>query len=631
MDTTTTSASPATPPSGFCVRGHVIEWWMFAIVAGFVAFCTVFIARTGFEVDGVTHFSLFDDAMISMRYARNLADGNGLVWNADGPAVEGYSNLLWTLYMAVLHVLPISSAKLPLLVTLTGVGLLVANLFVVRAIAARLAPDSRAVPVAAVVLTATFYPLAYWALRGMEVGLLALLVSVSVLLALRLRDRADDAAHSRDLWWLAVVFAAMVVTRTDALLPCVLVAAFVVFVVPASTRLRVAAVLVGSIVATTAALTIFRVAYYGDALPNTYYLKLSGISLGTRVSQGFDALRQVAVVQLFAAVALASLAIAALRRTRDLAIVLLAALVLGQCAYSVYAGGDAFETFSFANRYVTIVAPALFLLGALGIGELVRGPAQRSARLLGWLLVGLGVGFLALRELGRADPPRGFVGALIATIPDIDRFATPLAIAAAVCLVVGGLLCCTGIGPDLLGRAGRAVGGLVHRGGVVTALVVCAIVIVLTNQQALRTWYRHNASSVDTDNALAAGGLLIRDATNAKTSVAVFFAGNGPYFSEREGIDLLGKNDAHIARLPSATDPFIPGHSKFDNEYSINRLRPDVVDFGPTPGGFTPEQVRELASWGYLPVGLSTFVRIDATGVNRDRLAEIYEGERIQR
>ncbi len=40
-----------------------------------------------------------DDSFISFRYAKNLADGVGLVFNA-GEVVEGYSNFLWTLMTA---------------------------------------------------------------------------------------------------------------------------------------------------------------------------------------------------------------------------------------------------------------------------------------------------------------------------------------------------------------------------------------------------------------------------------------------------------------------------------------------------------------------------------------------------
>ena len=40
-----------------------------------------------------------DDAYISFRYARNLVDGLGLVYNA-GERVEGFTNPLWTLWVA---------------------------------------------------------------------------------------------------------------------------------------------------------------------------------------------------------------------------------------------------------------------------------------------------------------------------------------------------------------------------------------------------------------------------------------------------------------------------------------------------------------------------------------------------
>ena len=40
-----------------------------------------------------------DDAYISFRYARNLADGLGLVYNA-GERIEGYTNFLWTVLLA---------------------------------------------------------------------------------------------------------------------------------------------------------------------------------------------------------------------------------------------------------------------------------------------------------------------------------------------------------------------------------------------------------------------------------------------------------------------------------------------------------------------------------------------------
>ena len=56
----------------------------------------VFIGRSAI-IAGERYWWLGDDAMISMRYARNLANGLGLVWNSSGEIVEGYSNILWTI------------------------------------------------------------------------------------------------------------------------------------------------------------------------------------------------------------------------------------------------------------------------------------------------------------------------------------------------------------------------------------------------------------------------------------------------------------------------------------------------------------------------------------------------------
>jgi hypothetical protein len=73
-------------------------------------------------LDGVRYWWLADDAMISMRYGRNLAEGLGLVWNA-GERVEGYTNLLWTLFMALVHLTPLPDSKTSLVVLLANVGI----------------------------------------------------------------------------------------------------------------------------------------------------------------------------------------------------------------------------------------------------------------------------------------------------------------------------------------------------------------------------------------------------------------------------------------------------------------------------------------------------------------------------
>jgi hypothetical protein len=75
-----------------------------AIVAGYIPWGCALIYRSSFVVDGVRYFCLLDNEMISMRHARNLAHGFGLVYNPCGDRVEGITNPLWLLYAKVSEV-----------------------------------------------------------------------------------------------------------------------------------------------------------------------------------------------------------------------------------------------------------------------------------------------------------------------------------------------------------------------------------------------------------------------------------------------------------------------------------------------------------------------------------------------
>jgi hypothetical protein len=64
-------------------------------------------------------------------------------------------------------------------------------------------------------------------------------------------------------------------------------------------------------------------------------------------------------------------------------------------------------------------------------------------------------------------------------------------------------------------------------------------------------------------------GLFLREHTRPPTTVALFFAGIPAFFGERVAIDVLGRSDAHIAKLE--VERFLPGHSKTDWDYVLER------------------------------------------------------------
>ena len=103
-------------------------------------------------------------------------------------------------------------------------------------------------------------------------------------------------------------------------------------------------------------------------------------------------------------------------------------------------------------------------------------------------------------------------------------------------------------------------------------------------------------------------------------------AGTIPYFSDRLGIDLLGKTDRHIAHeaaaVPSGPERFLyfrPGHIKFDEHYSIEQQSPDlVVQLWGRPG-----PVRPFLEEFYTPFLIGrrcVYVLNRSTRVLRDRL-----------
>jgi hypothetical protein len=341
-----------------------------------------FIATSIRTIDGERFFTLFDDAMVSMRYARNLAHGDGLVWNPGQVPVEGYTNFLWTLALAVLHASRIPESILPLAVMIVGAALLLATVRSTHRLAVHVWGE-RAAGIAAL-LTAMSYPLLFWTLRGLEVGLFAYLVIEAARTVMRIPELGMHAARLR----LAVLLAMALLTRPDAIVPVSIVLAWGFLHGGSDARRRVIlpAALTGLIV--LGAHTAFRLVYYGDLLPNTYYLKMTGRPIVERVREGaiaFAALTRVHLWPLLVIAGAGAWIDRALRVGRETH--LLAALFVGQVIYSVFAGGDSWEWMDFTNRFISIVLPAIFILAGASIDALARRAAVRiSQPALAWAL-----------------------------------------------------------------------------------------------------------------------------------------------------------------------------------------------------------------------------------------------------
>lgn len=341
----------------------------------------VFIVRTSFVIGEERVFVLFDDSMISMAYARNVLRGEGLVWTPGSPPAEGFTNPLWTALMVPANAVPLPDRHVSAVIQVLGLLLMAATVWRVRALLRAHFPGAAASPAGwlpAAVLTASYYPLAYWSIIGMETPLQALLAVLAVHLAYDIVF-ADRDRHLA----LFVVFALAYLVRMDMAILVAVVGGWVA-VHGGFRRRAMRCWLAGAAVlaATVGGYQLFRLLYFGEWLPNTYHLKIGEVPLRLRLPRGARQLGRFLLDHAAIAVVFAAgVAAGAGRRSRTL---LPALLVFAYLAYSVWVGADAWEPPEFelwANRFVAFVLPLAFVV----VGDLFNrlsgawAPARRRA------------------------------------------------------------------------------------------------------------------------------------------------------------------------------------------------------------------------------------------------------------
>ncbi|MBI3160578.1 MAG: hypothetical protein HYZ26_13350 [Chloroflexi bacterium] len=339
------------------------------LLVAYLVYAGFYIERTSWVVGGERYFILNDDAMISMRYARNLANGDGLVWNPGGERVEGFTNPLWVVTMAFWHLFPIPARLMSLPIQLTGLIFLALNLMFVRRIAFRLS-GSHQVTLLAVALTAFYGPLNNWGLLGMEVSALVLLVSMAAWSAIQAFD------SGRFLWRPYLLLGLGTLVRFDMAVPYLAVWLAFMLWDPANRRRHLTHGL-GLLALLLAGQTGLRLAYYGAWLPNTYTLKMTGLPTWVRVGNGLAVFLKLIERTGWPLVVLP---LAVLLYRRDCASLLLAGLLAAQAAYSIYVGGDAWEHKGGANRYISLAMPGFFILFTQAAADLWRFIGERAAQ-----------------------------------------------------------------------------------------------------------------------------------------------------------------------------------------------------------------------------------------------------------
>ena len=212
-----------------------------------------------------------DDAYITLRYAKHLAGGQGLVWNLGERPVEGYSNFLYVLLGAASYRLGLD----PIVVykALGVVALAVSGWLMYRIARQWVGPLPATAPV---IVFTSFYGPSWWAVSGLETlsyVALVLAAAAASFAGLGYRQWPDTRRADRSDGWLVlsgllVAFAAM--THPEG--PVVGIA-IAVGILIGTRSWRSVAVFAGAAALPYGLYFVWRWSYFDRLLPNPVYCK----------------------------------------------------------------------------------------------------------------------------------------------------------------------------------------------------------------------------------------------------------------------------------------------------------------------------------------------------------------------
>jgi hypothetical protein len=343
---------------------------------------------------------------------------------------------------------------------------------------------------------------------------------------------------------------------------------------------------------------LFQFATWGDFLPNTFYLKATGVSLWERLPRGLLATLKLLPIATLTIFLIGNL----LKRFKGTmlseALLLAASVSLGLVGYSIYVGGDAWEDYLFANRYVTPALPlvaivfGLYLDRATGLSKVVK--------------IGI-VAILPLTALGMS----------VTTNEPFTWWVALFAFSSVLLLTLSFILMTRG--------SQKAKGGATTRTIAVSLVLFYSLTVSGIGVGSIIKWGGVQATSADAQMSI--WGLELQGATREDALIAVVWAGAPVYYSNRAAVDLLGKNDRQIAKMDPPerergtwNEKFVPGHNKWDFNWSIKSLKPDLIFQYVELSG----EEAQLRTLGYeefcLSGGLRIQVQKTSDAVLRDKL-----------
>ncbi|MEL7182055.1 MAG: hypothetical protein AAGK57_00265 [Pseudomonadota bacterium] len=311
-----------------------------------------------------------DDAAITRSYAENLANGAGYVYNVGGERVEGSTAFLWASTLTLLYALT-DTPEIPIIILCFAltVAAVTVTLRLARLLADRIGLEEGPVLLCLMgflVASPGYFLWTVWTM--MEVALWSLLLLALVLhLARILEDRVTGG-----FGLIVALGLALPLTRPEGIVMALGLILFAAVLAPG--RWRVLGAGLGAAITSFVLVTLFRVSYFGQPFPNTFYAKVSSDRL-QGIVDGVKYMLSFILGAPFAELYLAALVIATVwglthvlsGRMGARGLLVLAAACVGALLAYALLGGDHFVLW----RFYQPVAPLLVVPLALGLGAIL--------------------------------------------------------------------------------------------------------------------------------------------------------------------------------------------------------------------------------------------------------------------
>lgn len=207
-----------------------------------------------------------DDAYITLRFARNFAEGHGFVFNAGDRSVEGFTSVLWLFLCAAAIKIGMDAM---FAAKLAGFACGIGTMAFAWRVSARLRGREDPLNALPCLLLAANTHFAHWAVQGLET-----LAQPMILVALTLRFRSECTDERRRIASPLLAVAAYLARPDSIVYGGPLFAWGVWLVFRRELRWKRLALWCTLCALGLAAVTAWRVATFGDPFPNTYYAKM---------------------------------------------------------------------------------------------------------------------------------------------------------------------------------------------------------------------------------------------------------------------------------------------------------------------------------------------------------------------